>query len=268
MKKQFGVKELALLSGVSVRTLHYYDKIGLLKPAKRTLAGYRQYEEAQLLRLQQILFFKELDFPLKEIQAILEDPDFDLAQALLSHRKALEARKARISTLLQTINHTILTLQTGTVMSKPEMLYEGLPKEFGTTLRQEAMEEYGEKSVKQAENELQKLGQSGFQQLKAEFDQVNEKLFSLREQPVESAAVQQVIARHYQLIRKFWGTSQLEDKQAEAYAGLGTLYANDERFLSRDGQPQPDFGRFLQQAMRHFSVSKLGMLPSQDEPPI
>ena len=90
--KQYGVKELSDLSGVTVRTLHHYDKIGLLKPLNRTEAGYRFYGEEELLRLQQILFYKELDFSLKEIADLLDDPDFELIQALQSHRSELEAR--------------------------------------------------------------------------------------------------------------------------------------------------------------------------------
>ena len=81
--KGYTVKQLAKVAGISVRTLHHYDVIGLLKPVARTEAGYRLYAEKELLRLQQILFYKELDFPLKEIIEILDNPDF--AVAILSH---------------------------------------------------------------------------------------------------------------------------------------------------------------------------------------
>jgi len=150
--KQYGVKELSDLSGVTVRTLHHYDKIGLLKPLNRTEAGYRFYGEAELLRLQQILFYKELDFSLKEISDLLDDPDFDLIQALKSHRSALEDRRKRIAELLHTIDHTIKHLNTGEIMSKPEKLYEGLPKELGTTQRQEAIDAYGKEAVEHERN--------------------------------------------------------------------------------------------------------------------
>ena len=81
----YTVQQLARLAGVSVRTLHHYDHVGLLKPSARTAAGYRQYGEADLLRLQQILFFRELDFPLTDIQAILDQPGFDQVKALHDH---------------------------------------------------------------------------------------------------------------------------------------------------------------------------------------
>src|SRR5580704_4516137 len=104
---RYSVRQLAGLAGVSVRTLHVYDEMGLLKPSVRTDAGYRQYGEAELLRLQQILFYKELDLSLKQIAEILDDPGFDLVEALVGHRIALSARRDRLTTLLNTIEATI-----------------------------------------------------------------------------------------------------------------------------------------------------------------
>ncbi|MDW3650311.1 MAG: MerR family transcriptional regulator [Bacteroidia bacterium] len=253
--KQYGVKELSDLSGVTVRTLHHYDKIGLLKPLNRTEAGYRFYGEEEFLRLQQILFYKELDFSLKEISDLLDDPDFDLIQALKSHRSALEDRRKRISNLLHTIDHTLEHLNTGEIMSKPEKLYEGLPKELGTTQRQEAIDAYGKEAVEHAENELLKLGKADFKKLQAEMDQLHDSLFQLKEEDPKSPQVQQLIAKHYVVIRMFWGTSKKEDKQAEAYAGLGELYVSDPRYMSMNGKPQPEFSAFMKEAMAHFSKS-------------
>ena len=101
----YTVCRLARMAGCSVLTLlHHYDQLGLLKPSTRTAAGYRLYGEQELLRLQQILFFKELDFPLSEIQAVLDDPDFDQVQALENHRRLLQQRADRLTGLLQTID--------------------------------------------------------------------------------------------------------------------------------------------------------------------
>src|SRR5216110_4026409 len=86
----YTVKKVAAMSGVSVRTLHFYDETGLLKPAYHGANGYRVYEEPQLLTLQQILFYRELGFELKQIQRILGRADFDKLAALQSHRKVLE----------------------------------------------------------------------------------------------------------------------------------------------------------------------------------
>ena len=91
------MRRLAKLAGVSVRTLHHYDQIGLLRPSTRTAAGYRLYGEDDLARLQQVLFFKELDFRLADIQKILDSPSFDRAQALEEHRRLLERRVLRLT---------------------------------------------------------------------------------------------------------------------------------------------------------------------------
>ena len=104
----YSVKQLSKLAGVSVRTLHHYDRIGLLKPAFRSDKGYRFYGRNELLQLQQILFFKELDFPLKEIREIINDPNFDLVSALEFHKKQLLLRSKRLDELLATIEKTIL----------------------------------------------------------------------------------------------------------------------------------------------------------------
>lgn len=254
--KRYGVKEVAMMSGISIRTLHYYDKIGLLPPVERTEAGYRLYGQTELLRLQQILFFRELEVELKEIGQILADPDFDLVAALKQHKEDLQSRQVRIATLLQTIDNTIYQV-TENIMTNPEELYEGLPREVGTTYRREAIEEYGQKAVDTAEASLMKRGKDGFKQLQADFEQLNKQLFEARAEAHDNEQVQTMIARHYEMIRAFWGTEGSDDQQAEAYAGLGQLYVDDERFTLVDGETHPDFARFLQQAMKHFAETKL-----------
>ncbi|MEQ9439151.1 MAG: MerR family transcriptional regulator [Cyclobacteriaceae bacterium] len=253
----YTVKQLADLAGVSVRTLHVYDRKGLLKPLARTEARYRLYGPAELLRLQQILFYKELDFPLKEIKAMLDDPEFDLVQALKAHKTALNVRRERIGTLLNTIDNTIEHLKNETVMEKPEDLYQGLPKEFGTTYRDEAIEEYGAESVEKSESYLLSQGKEGFEKLKQAQQENSQKLFTLRNEDPRGEVVQQEVAHHYEIIRQFWGTFGSDDKQAEAYAGLGELYVNDERFTQVNGVPQPEYARFLREAMKHFADTRL-----------
>src|SRR5262247_471752 len=97
----YTVKQVAAMSGVSVRTLHFYDEAGLLKPAHYGANGYRFYEEPQLLTLQQILFYRELGFGLKEIKRILGPADFEKVAALKSHRTVLQESLARTRTLLE-----------------------------------------------------------------------------------------------------------------------------------------------------------------------
>jgi DNA-binding transcriptional MerR regulator len=120
----YTVKQVAAMSGVSVRTLHFYDETGLLKPAYIKANGYRIYEEAQLLMLQQILFYRELGFELKRIKSILGKAKFQKAAALRSHRKVLEKNVTRTCTLIETIDKTIRHLK-GTKKMKSEELFAG-----------------------------------------------------------------------------------------------------------------------------------------------
>ena len=254
---RYSVKQLAKLAGVSVRTLHLYDQLGLLKPSTRTEARYRLYGEKELLRLQQILFYKELDFPLQEIAAILDDPEFDLLSALSNHKKALNARRERMATLMVTIDKTINHLKTGGTMLKPEELYEGLPKETAEAYRKEAIKKYGKKAIEDSENQLRKLSKEQLAQLRKEQLEISAKFATLIHEDHTSEKVQREVARHYEITRKFWGTHSSADTQAEAYSGLGQLYVTDERFTMIDGKPQPEFALFLSKAMSYFAATKL-----------
>ena len=98
------VKEIAKLTGISARTLHYYDEIGLLKPTQKSEAGYRLYDEKALETLQQILFFREFDIPLKDIKAVIQNPSFDRNQILQMQRKMLVAKKERMERLIASID--------------------------------------------------------------------------------------------------------------------------------------------------------------------
>ena len=97
------VKEVSNLTGISVRTLHYYDEIGLLKPSVLTEAGYRLYDDKALETLQQILFFRELDLPLKQIKLILENPALDKEQLLTGQKRMLELKKERLERIIASI---------------------------------------------------------------------------------------------------------------------------------------------------------------------
>src|SRR5688500_16574689 len=113
----YTVKAVADIAGVSVRTLHHYDEIGLLKPAAHTAARYRLYADRDLERLQQVLFFKELGFDLKEIKRVLSDPHFDRRKALVEHRKLLLERQERVRRLIRSVDRTLKALKQGDPMN-------------------------------------------------------------------------------------------------------------------------------------------------------
>jgi DNA-binding transcriptional MerR regulator len=125
----YTIKKLAKLSGVSIRTLHWYDKIGLLKPACYKPNGYRIYREEQLLLLQQIRFFKELGFTLKDIQKLLDQDDFDNIKALYVHRQLLQEEIERKNELIRTLNKTMQHLNGRLDMKQDEEFYKGFDEQ-------------------------------------------------------------------------------------------------------------------------------------------
>jgi DNA-binding transcriptional MerR regulator len=120
----YSIKEIADLAGVTTRTLRYYDELGLLEPAETGENSYRYYDQDSLLRLQQILFFRELDVPLKEIELIMNKPNFDLVSALENHRSALQGKVRRLETLIDTLDQTIASTKGEGTMSDKE-IFEG-----------------------------------------------------------------------------------------------------------------------------------------------
>jgi DNA-binding transcriptional MerR regulator len=139
----YTVKQVAAMSGVSVRTLHFYDETGLLRPAYQGANSYRFYEEPQLLILQQILFYRELGFELKQIKQILGRADFEKVAALQSHREVLEESLERTRTLIETIDKTIEHLK-GTRKMKTEEMFAGFSVAAGDARFGEHIELAGE----------------------------------------------------------------------------------------------------------------------------
>lgn len=252
----YSVKKLSKLAGVSVRTLHLYDKMGLLKPSVRTEARYRLYGEKELLRLQQILFYRELDFPLKDICAILDDPAFDLVQALEGHRKALLAKKERINTLVGTIDKTLVTIKNNTML-QVEDLYEGIPQDKMEAYRAEAMAKWGKDTILHAEDTLRSFSKDEMDALKKELNDISEKLTALMSGDPASAEVQKHIARRYQIILRLTG-GKIEMGKLEYFRKLGELYVADNRYTPVNGMPSKELALFLKEATDHYVATQQG----------
>jgi phosphoribosylaminoimidazole-succinocarboxamide synthase len=120
MAMGYTVKVVAEMAGVSVRTLHHYDRVGLLRPAATSPAGYRLYSDADLERLQQVMFFRELGFSLQDVKAIIDSPTFDRAEALRAHRRLLVEQQGRLGRLVELVDHTIASIEKGEPMSNRE----------------------------------------------------------------------------------------------------------------------------------------------------
>jgi DNA-binding transcriptional MerR regulator len=246
----YSVKKLAKLAGVSVRTLHLYDKMGLLKPSVRTEARYRLYGDKELLRLQQILFYRELDFPLKEIGDILDNPAFDLIEALEGHKKALLARKERIHTLVGTIDKTLATLKNNTMLPVEE-LYEGIPRDKMEAYRTEAMRKWGQETVLEVEDTLRSISKEEMEGMKKELNDLTVQLTALMHGDPASEAVQQLIARRYQVILRLTGGKVALGK-LEYFRKLGELYVADNRYTPVNGLPSQELALFIKTATDHY----------------
>jgi len=245
--KAYTVSQVAKMAGVSVRALHHYDQIGLLKPSARTGAGYRLYGEPELLRLQQILFFKELDMPLGEVRQILDDPGFDQMAALEHHRQLLHRRMERLKRLLKTIDRTIDKLTEDDMTLTDEELYEGFTTEQIERYKREAREMYGPAQVEESEQRVKKMSRAEWKAVGAEGEAVTTALAALADREPGDAEVQALIARHHAWIENFYPCS------AEIYRGLAQGYVEHPEFRAFYEKYRPGLADFMSAAMNHYA---------------
>lgn len=230
----YTVKKLAKMSGVSVRTLHYYDEIGLLRPAYVKVNGYRYYGEKELLTLQQILFYRELGFELKTIQKVLGKKDFDKAAALQAHKKVLQGEIERMKGLIKTIDKTIGHMSGGKKM-KDEEMYFGFSKEKQAEYERQIRERFGEMApIEESKQNAKDWTKEQWEQSKREFEEICTDLADKmkRKFKTDSKEVQTIIRRHYHFLKQFWtpnresytehGKFILESELAEAYRKFDT----------------------------------------------
>ena len=225
-RSTYTVGRLAKLAGVSVQTLRHYDTIGLLTPTSRTDARYRQYDEADLLRLQQIMFYRELGVPLKTIASLMDTDDYDAARALERHRDMLVARKIRTETLITTIDKTISALR-GHTMLTDEELYEGFTKEEIETLKgyeKEAAETWDPAQVAESQRRVRSMSKARWQEVKDESNEITRLLASLMNHDPSSPEAQEATGRHFAHLHHFYTPT------TAMYRGLGEMYAADPRF--------------------------------------
>jgi DNA-binding transcriptional MerR regulator len=242
---RYTVKQLASVAGVSARTLHYYDEIGLLTPARNPENGYRLYERPALLRLQQILFLRELGFSLEDIQAILDQPGFDLLPALEQHRQTLKERQERLERLLLTVERTILHLR-GSIDMETKELFEGFSEEKQKEYEEEIRQRYGEEKLR----ESQKKWASYSKEKKAEImEEGGANYLALVEaMPFGPASpqAQEGVRRWHQHLRYFYEPTK------EILLGLADGYNQDPRFAAFFQRIHPNLADFMRQAIQIY----------------
>ncbi|HEU4965241.1 MAG TPA: MerR family transcriptional regulator [Bacilli bacterium] len=246
----YKVKELAQLAGVSVRTLHHYDEIGLLTPQTVTDAGYRLYSDRELERLQQILFFREIGLTLQEIKAILDSPAFDRRRALETHRELLLQKKQRLEEILDTVDKTIDSIKGGNKMSDQE-LFEGFDEtpfeEHKRKYAQEAREKYGEAAVEAAEKRVENYTEEDWDAIKTHTEDLYGKIIANMNKGPSDPQVQEAVAGLRQQI-----TDHYYDCTPEIFRGLGDLYVQDERFTANIDKYREGLAAFLREAMHYY----------------
>jgi DNA-binding transcriptional MerR regulator len=250
----YTVKKLAAMSGVSVRTLHFYDEAGLLKPAYHGANGYRFYEEPQLLTLQQILFYRELGFELKQIKRILSRPDFDKIAALESHRKVLQKNLAKTRELIQTIDKTIDHLK-GTKKMKSQELFEGFDPKQQAKHEQYLIDRYGDcmrDEIAKSKEKVKNWTKANWEKSGGAFAEICKDLVGLmgRELPGDSREVQEVIRRHHQWLKQFWTPTR------ESYAGHSQLIVDSDLRKAYEAY-HPQLPEYLGAAIRVFADREL-----------
>ena len=248
----YRVKELAELAGVSVRALHHYDAIGLLSPARRSPSGYRLYGPDDLLRLQQILFYRELEMPLDGIARELGRPDFDPAAALVAHRARLEEKLGRLRRLVATIDATLARLGGEEDELKPEELYEGFPKETAERWEREAAENWGDTDAyRESRKRVGRMSKERWAEVKAEGGAVDEALADAMRRGVapESDEALALVERKVAHLRNFYEPSR------EMVKGLGEMYVQHPEFRALYEKQAPGLAEYLRDAMAAWAAS-------------
>jgi DNA-binding transcriptional MerR regulator len=242
----FTVGELSRLTGVTVRALHHYDEIGLVRPSQRTAAGYRLYDERDVLRLQQVLVFREIGVPLDEIGPAI-DRATDRAALLRAHRGELARRRTRIDAMLAAVDAALEVLEKAETTMQPEdfkTLFDGFDP---AAHEDEARERWSQTAAYQeSARRTKQYGKPEWEAIRRESEAIYARLRDLMKQGAAGAdpAVQAAVEDHRQhLERWFYPCSR------QMHHGLGEMYVADVRFTANLDKVAPGFARFLRDAI-------------------
>jgi MerR family transcriptional regulator, thiopeptide resistance regulator len=259
----YTIKILAEISGTTIRTLRWYDEIGLLKPSYYGSNGYRYYEEEQVLLLQQVLYFRELGFQLCDIQKIIEGNNFDKIETLKSHKKSLEESLMRTKELIMTVDKTILHLKGKIVLEGKEM-YRGFQEWSKNKGAESYCIKYYDKinyDVSTAESILLESIKNNTENWeKADYKkhlQIAHGIYKQMincmglEQKLSSNEVQNIIKDHHAYTEKFHSATK------DVYKAMAYLYREDTEYKQQMDPFHPNLANFMSSAMIFFADTKL-----------
>ena len=225
------INELAKLSGISTRTLRYYDEIGLLKPSHVEENGYRNYSQDEIDRLQQILFYRALDFKLDKIKVLLNDPNYQVKDALLKQQKLLQEKRANLDHLIVTIEKTISAMEgeiTMTNEQKFEVFKNKLIEENEQLFGKEIREKYEEEQIDGSYGKLKDMTEEQYEAMQ----QLEQQLFQRLKEAMETNNASSEVAMEAAELHKRWLSFYWAKYSKKAHIGLAQMYLHDERFVS------------------------------------
>jgi MerR family transcriptional regulator, thiopeptide resistance regulator len=246
----WSIAEVARMSGVTSRTLRHYDAIGLLPPSRVADNGRRYYDEEQLLRLQQILLFRELGLALEAIGEVLErQTRSSTVEVLQRHREWLLVERRRLGRLVRTVEATITSIEEGGEMAA-EKIFEGFEH---NPYEAEARERWGDEVVDASKRRMQGWSGEEAEQARTGYTRVHEGLAPLLADgvPVDDPRVQELVRLHFETTSLFW------TPDAAAYLGLGQMYVDDERFRANIGGGNDALVEYLRDAMEVYAGANL-----------
>lgn len=245
MKSTYKVKDAARITGVSIRTLHYYDEISLLTPSGRTDSGYRLYTDDDLLRMQQILIGRSLGFPLEEIRRWLDDPHFDYTTSLRKQRALLVEKLDETNAMIAAIDRTLDVLAD----RRDEIDFEGMFDGFNPTLyRDEVKARWGTSvAFEQSANRVKNYTEKDWKVIKAEADRILEDAATAMAAEVapDSGTALEIVARH-----RLHNCRWYYDLSPEMHANLAGMWESDERFQRNIDKYAPGLTAWLAKAVR------------------
>jgi MerR family transcriptional regulator, thiopeptide resistance regulator len=247
---EYTVKQLADLAGISVRTLHYYDQIGLLRPHQVGENRYRYYGENELIRLQQILFFRELDFALDQIKKIIDKPDFNVLVALREHKIMLKKRIGRLNRLIETVDKTSLNLK-GKIKMKEEEYYQGFSNEQQEKYEKEILGIYGNEAIDESKRRMKGWAKEDYRRVQEEGDLIFTAIRDNIDKGYDSAQVQIQIEVLKSWLNHFYTCTD------EILLGLGRMYNEHPDFVKMwKTKYHKDMPSFLLKAIEEYCRKK------------